>query len=92
VPWPSAKLAMAIRSDSAHYTLQGILPSHWQATASKAGAAGVWDAMLYMVDLVKPALTALQARLPADFPARTAEAVFEGVRTQLRRWQQGLKA
>lgn len=92
VPWPSAKLAMAIRSKSAHYTLQSILPRHWQATASKAGVAGVWDAMRYMVGLIEPALTAVQARLPADFPARTAEAVFEGVRTQLKRWQQGLEA
>ena len=92
VPWPSAKLAMAIRSKNAHYTLQSILPRHWQATASTAGVAGVWEAMLDMVDLVEPALKALQARLPSDFPARTAEAVFEGVRLQLNRWRQGLKA
>lgn len=92
VPWPSAKLAMAIRSKNAHYTLQSILPRHWQATASTAGVAGVWEAMLDMVDLVEPALQALQARLPSDFPARTAEAVFEGVRLQLSRWRQGLKA
>jgi len=92
VPWPSAKLAMAIRSKNTHHTLQSILPHHWQATASKAGMADIWDAMLYMVSLVEPALTALQARLPADFPARTAEAVFEGVRTQLKRWRQRAQA
>jgi serine/threonine-protein kinase HipA len=88
VPWPSAKLAMTIRSKSAQYTLQSIIARHWQATANKAGVAGVWDAMRYMVGLMEPALAAVQARLPADFPARTAQAVFEGVRTQLKRWQQ----
>jgi len=92
VPWPSAKLAMAIRSKNAHCTLQNITPPlHWQATARKSGVAGVWEAMRFMADRVEPALTALQARLPADFPASTAEAVFEGVRTQLERWQQGVE-
>ena len=92
VPWPSAKLAMAIRSKNAHDTLQSITPRHWQATARKSGVAGVWETMCFMADRVEPALAALQARLPADFPASTAGAVFEGVRTQLERWQQGVEA
>lgn len=82
---------MAIRSKNAHDALQNITPLHWQATARKSGVAGVWEAMRFMADRVEPALTALQARLPADFPASTAEAVFEGVRTQLERWQQGVE-
>lgn len=83
---------MAIRSKSVHSTVQSILTRHWQGAAYKAGTAGVWDAMLRMVERVEPALAALQARLPADFPARTAAMVFEGVRGQLKRWQQGAKA
>jgi serine/threonine-protein kinase HipA len=92
VPWPSAKLAMAIRSRNAHYSLQSILTRHWQGAALKAGTPGVWGTMLRMVERVEPALVALRARLPADFPSRTAEMVFQGVRSQLKRWQQGARA
>ena len=92
VPWPSAKLAMAIRSKNAHFVLQSILARHWQGAAQKSGAADVWEAMQRMVERVEPALTALEALLPDDFPARTAETVFDGVRSQLTRWNQGLKA
>lgn len=89
VPWQSAKLAMAIRSRSPHFALQGILSRHWEGAAHRAGTVGVWNAMLRLVERVEPALAALQARLPVDFPVRTAAAVFDGVRRQLARWQQG---
>ncbi len=92
VPWSSAKLAMAVRSKSAHYTLQSILPRHWRAAVRKSGVAGVWEAMLSMVGSVEPAIASLEARLPADFPLRTADAVFKGVRSQLLRWQRALDA
>ena len=92
VPWPSAKLAMAIRSKNVHHVLQSILVRHWQGAAQKSGAADVWEAMQRVVERVEPALTALEALLPDDFPARTAETVFDGVRSQLTRWNQGLKA
>ena len=67
---------------------QDDLARHWQGVAQRSGVPGVWDAMLHMVERVEPALVALQAALPADFPARTAETVFDGVRRQLTRWQQ----
>ena len=47
----------------------------------------MWDAMRCMADRVELVLTAVQARLSTDFPVRTAEAVFEEVRTQLKCWQ-----
>ena len=90
VPWPSAKLAMAVRSKNTHYALQTILTRHWKGAANKAGVAGVWDAMLALLARVDPALDALEQNLPADFPPRTAETVFRGVRAQLKRWHQGL--
>ena len=89
VPWPSAKLAMAIRSKSANYVLQSILARHWQGVAQRSGVPGVWDAMVRMAERVEPALVALQASLPADFPERTAWAVFTGVRSQLKRLTAG---
>jgi len=92
VPWPSAKLAMAVRSKSAHYVLQSILARHWRVVAQKSGVPGVWGAMLSLVERVQPALEAVHASLPADFPGRTAAAVFDGVRSQLKRWQHGVLA
>jgi len=92
VPWPSAKLAMAIRFKSAHCVLQSILARHRQGVAYKFGVPDVWDAMLRLGERVEPVLAALQARLPVDFSARTAATVFKGVRGQLTRWQQGANA
>lgn len=92
VPWPSAKLAMAIPSKTVHYVLQSILVRHWQGAAQKSGVPDVWEAMQRMAERVGPALAAMQALLPDEFPARTAETVFDGVRRQLTRWNQGVKA
>lgn len=92
VPWRAAKLAMAVRSKNVHYTLHSIQTRHWHGVAAKAGVDGVWEDMLTTMQRVEPAIAAVQARLPADFPPHTAEAVFAGVRAQAQRWEQGLEA
>jgi len=92
VPWRAAKLAMAVRSKNVHYTLHSIQSRHWHGVAAKAGVDGVWEDMLAMVQRVEPAIAAVQTRLPTDFPARTAETVFAGIRAQVRRWVEGLNA
>lgn len=92
VPWRSAKLAMAVRSKNVHYTLHSIQTRHWHGIAAKAGVDGVWEGMLAIAQRVEPAIAAVQAKLPADFPQRTADAVFAGVRAQARRWNDGLGA
>ena len=92
VPWRAAKLAFAVRSKNVHYTMHSILPRHWQGVALRAGVEGVWQAMLALMDRVEPAIDAVQTRLPGDFPERTADAVFAGVRSQLKRWRDGLTA
>ena len=38
-----AKLAMALRSKSAHYVLPSIHARHWQVVAQKSGVPDVWD-------------------------------------------------
>lgn len=92
VPWPSDKLAMAVRSRNVHYTLHSIQPRHWQGLATRAGVDGVWEDMLALVERAEAAVAAVQAKLPAGFPARTARAVFDGVCAQARLWRQGLAA
>lgn len=92
VPWRAAKLAMAIRSKNVYYNLHSVQARHWRGAAEKSGVADVWDDMLMLSQRVEPAIAAIQARLPADFPPRTADSVFEGVRTQLKCWEQGVDA
>lgn len=52
VPWQKAKLAMAVRSKSAHSRLGEIQPRHWQELARKSGVDGAWEAMVAMIDTV----------------------------------------
>jgi serine/threonine-protein kinase HipA len=90
VAWQEAKLAMAVRSRNVHYELARIQTRHWLGLAQRSGAEGVWEAMQALVARVKPAIEAVQMRLPAGFPERTAQAIFEGLRQQSRAWEAGL--
>ena len=88
--YPKVKLAMAVRGKSAHYKLSEIQPRHWQALAKRSGVDGAWEAMLGMTQRLDAALMAVEKRLPKDFPAELATAVFEGVRGHLQVFKQGL--
>jgi serine/threonine-protein kinase HipA len=83
---------MAVRSRNVHYHLARIQTRHWQALAQRSGAEGAWEAMQVLASSVEPAIAAVQMRLPANFPERTAAAIFDGLRRQLRAWQAGLQA
>jgi len=89
VAWQEAKLAMAVRSKNAHYVLARIQTRHWHGLAQRSGAEGTWEAMQALVARAESAIAAVQARLPAGFPERTAMAIFEGVRRQSQAWQAG---
>ena len=90
--WQEAKLAMAVRSRNTHYRLADIQPRHWQGLAQRSGAEDVMEAMQALADRVEPAIAAVQMRLPPGFPERTAVAIFEGLRRQLRVWETGRQA
>lgn len=89
--WQGAKLAMALRSRNVHYALDRIQTRHWKALAQRSGAEGAWEAMQALVAAVDPAIAAVEKLLPAGFPHRTAEAIFDGMRRQCRAWQVGLQ-
>lgn len=91
LPWRAATLAFALRTRNAHYALDGILPRHWAAVAARSGVTRTWTDMLALVDRVEPAIETVQAKLPADFPPRIADAIFTGLRAQVRRWRSGLE-
>lgn len=88
VPWQKAKLAFAVRSKNAHYTLSKIQPRHWKVIALQSGYESVWQDMLSMVDRIDGALEAVKAQLPHNFHEPTANAIFDGVRLQLSRWKE----
>ena len=59
-----------------------------QAVAESA--EGVWASMQALVARVEPAIAAVQRQLPAGFPERTAQTIFDGLRRQSRAWEAGL--
>ena len=76
------RLAMALRSKNTHYEIHTIRARHWHDLAMKNGGPLVWEAMQGLVDRVAPALDAVGAQLPHDFPERIWEPISKGMRTQ----------
>jgi serine/threonine-protein kinase HipA len=86
IQYKKAKLAMAVRSKSAHYKLAEILPRHWKAVALSSGIPSLWDDMCEMVQSVPGALEHVGEELPADFPQALAATVFGGVTRHAQRF------
>ena len=82
IPWQKVTLAMAVRSKNAHYKLGEIHARHWRQLALKSGVEDAWPAMFDMVERADEVLDTVANRLPATFPAQTADAVLAGVRAQ----------
>lgn len=87
--YKKTKLAMAVRSKTAHYKLSEIQYRHWEALAKRSGVEGAWDAMLDMTHRLDTTLVAVEQRLPADFPVELAHTVFQGVRRHLEQFNRG---
>lgn len=80
-----AKLAMALRSKSAHWGLQELRARHWDSAAKLAGlgdAHALCDELLAQLPAV---IDSVEAQLPAGFPAHVASAIFEGMRSTTKR-------
>ena len=84
------KMAMGVHSRNKHYRIVDIQTRHWLGLAKRAGVVGVWEAMCSLVEKVEPAIAAVETQLPSDFPTRTAQAIFEGMRAQVLEWRRGL--
>lgn len=87
--YKKTKLAMAVRSKTAHYKLSEIQYRHWEALGKSSGVEGAWDAMQGMTQRLETALAAVEQRLPGDFPAELAHTVFQGVRRHLQQFNRG---
>ena len=79
VPYPRAKLAMAVRSENMHYRLRDIQARHWQRLAVSSGP-DVWRRMTTMAESVGGMLIDLGARLPPQFPVKMWKDVAAGMR------------
>lgn len=87
-----ARLAMGVHSRNKHYRIADIHARHWRALAGRAGVPGLWADMCALVDRVDAAIATVQASLASDFPARTAQAIFDGMRAQAKAWHSELAA
>lgn len=87
--YQKTKLAMAVPSKTVHYKLSEIQYRHWKALARRSAVDGAWDAMQGMSRRLDAALTAVEQRLPADFPLELAHTVFQGVRRHLEQFNRG---
>ncbi len=74
------KLAMALRSKSAHYKLREIRVRHWLALAQRCGAPDVWARIQQMAQDVDAALDRVSSQLPTTFPLNVWDAVQAGTR------------
>lgn len=91
-PLRKARLAMAVHGKNTHDRLSEIQTRHWRQLALMTGGEALWLALLALVERVEPALRRVESRLPPTFPARTAAAIFAGMRAQLRLFHGGIAA
>lgn len=86
----NARLAMALRSKSAHYHLSEIQTRHFALLAKQSGVPGAFDEMVALALQVPLALSEAAELLPNDFPMHVFGAISKGMMAQAERFVQGL--
>lgn len=85
VPFEKAKLAMAMPGARPHYLLKTIQRRHFEALARRVGVGMDTQRLLDETIAAVPAvIEAVNAALPAGFPAAVADRVFDGLRRNAR--------
>ena len=90
-----ARMAMAVRSKNPHWHMNKIVRRHWQAVGERYGIVSpkgfAVDTVIDKVVEMTPAVVQqVQAKLPKDFPAEVAQAIFSGLLTAAQRLGQRL--
>lgn len=80
-----ARLAMPLRSKSAHWGLTDLTGPHWDGVAKLAGLGDARALCEELAAQVPEVLRSVEAQLPADFPAALAQAIFDGMRSTVKR-------
>lgn len=79
------RLAMAVRGRNPHWKLAEILPRHWDAVAKRAGLGDAQALGAEIVAALPGVFHAIETALPANFPARVRDCIFEGMQGAARR-------
>lgn len=79
-----AKMAMAVRSKNAHWTMRDILRRHWLALGSRHGVVTEdGRPVQFLIDDIAArtpqAVAAVRAKLPEGFPMGVADSIFGGL-------------
>jgi serine/threonine-protein kinase HipA len=85
IPWPKAKLAMAVRSKNAHWKLAEIHRRHWENLGRTSGLVDGVAWIDEIIQLTPKVIEQVQDALPPDFPGSVVEAVCFGMREQVAR-------
>jgi serine/threonine-protein kinase HipA len=85
-----AKMAMAVRSKNAHWKMRDILRRHWVALGAGHGvldetARDAEHLIDGIVARTPEIIDRVSGQLPAEFPGRLADAVFEGMKDSAQR-------
>lgn len=84
--WQKVKLAMAVRGKNAHYRIADIRRSHWNAVAKSNAVSSDFEPVIrHFIDKTPAVIDSVAAQLPKDFPLPLAEAVFRGMKAQVKR-------
>lgn len=82
-PAPTAtkpKLAMALRSKSAHWGLSDLRAQHWDGVARLAGLADARTLCAELAEQVPGVIARVEAELPGGFPDGIARPILDGLR------------
>lgn len=87
-----ARLAMALRSKSAHWGLADIQARHWDGVARLAGLGDAQALCEGLAAQVPGVIQRVQAQLPAGFPERLAATIFDGLQDTAQRLDTAYRA
>ncbi len=82
LPWPKAKLAMAVRSKDAHWKLADIKRRHWEHLGRTSGLGTDTTWIDELADTTPTVIKRVSDLLPRRFPEPVANAIFTGLRQQ----------
>jgi serine/threonine-protein kinase HipA len=79
-----ARLAMAVRSKNAHWKLNEIKPSHWDAVTRAAGLGGATPLLHEIVTQTPRVVERVAREIPAHFPPIVRDKIFDGLQRTVR--------
>jgi len=75
--WRKAKLAMAVRSKSAHWKMSELRSKSWDATAKFAGLGASTELWAEIVAAAPGAVEAVSREIQPEFPAEIRDKIFD---------------